>query len=110
MADLLNKLSDVVQDSFNSLSPKIAIPLAAYGAYKAFETFIVPPTIGFLKHAFRPRRNLIERYFSNWALISGGSDGIGEKICHELAKSGFNIVLLARNLEKLEKVSNSLKE
>jgi len=45
----------------------------------------LPPTVGFLKHTLRPRRNLIERYFSNWALVSGASDGIGEAICYELA-------------------------
>ena len=58
------------------------------------------------KHLLRPRRNLRERYGGNWALVTGASDGIGEQICYELAKDGFNLVLLSRTREKLERVAS----
>lgn len=43
-------------------------------------------------------------------MITGASDGIGEAYCYELAKSGFNIVLVSRTLEKLETVALRLRE
>ena len=45
-----------------------------------------------------------------WALVTGASDGIGEAICHQLAASGINIVLVARSQEKIQKVAKDLKE
>lgn len=41
--------------------------------------------------------------------MTGGSDGIGEAYCHELAKSGFNIVIVSRTLEKMERVAGDLR-
>ena len=40
--------------------------------------------------------------------MTGASDGIGESICYELAKSGFNIILMSRTLEKMENVAAKL--
>lgn len=41
-----------------------------------------------------------------WAVVTGGSDGIGEQFCKDLAAQGFNICIVARNekkmIEKLE--------
>ncbi len=54
-----------------------------------------------------PRKNLINRYGSNsWALVSGPTEGIGKAFCEELIKKNFNIILLARNQEKVEKVKD----
>lgn len=41
----------------------------------------------------------------SWAVVTGASDGIGKAYCHLLAERGFNIVLVARNQEKLDKVA-----
>ena len=41
--------------------------------------------------------------------MTGGGDGIGEAICYELAKSGFNIIIISRTLEKMRKVESNLK-
>ncbi len=37
----------------------------------------------------------------SWAVVTGSSDGIGFECAKHLAEKGFNIVLMARNLEKL---------
>jgi short-subunit dehydrogenase len=37
-----------------------------------------------------------------WAVVTGGSDGIGLAMCHELAAQGFNICIVSRNKEKIE--------
>jgi len=56
----------------------------------------------------RPRRNLTYRYQTKWAIVTGASDGIGEAICHQLAKSGLNIILVSRTINKLQKVAIDL--
>jgi short-subunit dehydrogenase len=43
----------------------------------------------------------IERY-GPWALIAGGSEGLGSSLAQKLAADGFNLVLLARKPEPLE--------
>lgn len=48
-----------------------------------------------------PRLNLLKRYGGGWALVTGGSEGIGFAIAEELAKDGFNIILVSRSKEKL---------
>ena len=42
------------------------------------------------------------------ALVCGSTQGIGKSIAVELAKMGANVILLARNEEKLKVVLNEL--
>ena len=44
----------------------------------------------------------------NWAAVSGASDGIGKEFALQLAKKGFNVLLIGRNQEKLEQVQQEL--
>jgi len=37
-----------------------------------------------------------------WAVVTGGSDGIGFAICKKLAKEGFNICIISRNKNKID--------
>ena len=58
---------------------------------------------------FRVRKDFITLYGTDsWVLVTGASDGIGKAFCEELAKTGFNIILVARNLEKLNRVAGEL--
>ena len=43
-------------------------------------------------------------------LITGASSGIGLDFAHLFAKDGYNLVLIARSLDKLEHLSNELSE
>ena len=38
----------------------------------------------------------------SWVVVTGGSDGIGLEICHQMAAKGFNICIIARNQQKME--------
>jgi short-subunit dehydrogenase len=52
--------------------------------------------------AFRAR-------FGPWAVIAGGSDGIGEAFARELARRGLHVAVIARRREPLESVAAELR-
>ncbi|XP_054715798.1 very-long-chain 3-oxoacyl-CoA reductase-like [Uloborus diversus] len=45
-----------------------------------------------------------------WAVVTGGTDGIGKAYAQELAAKGFNICLISRNIEKLISVAEELEQ
>ncbi|KAI5679309.1 hypothetical protein M9H77_10259 [Catharanthus roseus] len=57
---------------------------------------------------FRPTKNLKKTYGS-WAVITGATDGIGKAFAFQLAQRGLNLILVGRNLQKLEQVSSSIR-
>ena len=67
-------------------------------------------TAGFLKYCILPRRNLKSRYGNGYALITGASDGLGKEYARNLAKSGFDVVLMARDKAKLDKVAEEIRQ
>jgi short-subunit dehydrogenase len=46
--------------------------------------------------------------YGPWALIVGGSEGVGAAFARKLAASGFKLVLMARKLDPLEAVATEL--
>ena len=48
--------------------------------------------------------DFVKRY-GPWALIAGGSEGLGVAFAHRLAKLGLNLVLVARKPAPLEKLA-----
>lgn len=46
------------------------------------------------------------KYYSKtkptWAVVTGGSDGIGLEMCRQLAAQSFNIVMVSRNADKIK--------
>lgn len=46
--------------------------------------------------------------YGPWALITGGSSGIGEEFAKQLGALGFNLILVARDKEKLDGVAKEL--
>ncbi|KAI0045061.1 3-ketoacyl-CoA reductase [Auriscalpium vulgare] len=45
-----------------------------------------------------------------WAVVTGASDGIGREFALQLAQAGFNVLLAARNPEKLDAVAQEIKD
>jgi 17beta-estradiol 17-dehydrogenase / very-long-chain 3-oxoacyl-CoA reductase len=60
---------------------------------------------------FMKQKDIVARYGKDsWAVVTGGSDGIGLGIAHRLAMNKINVVLVARNETKLkEKVAEIIK-
>jgi 17beta-estradiol 17-dehydrogenase / very-long-chain 3-oxoacyl-CoA reductase len=48
--------------------------------------------------------------YGKWAIVTGGSDGIGKAYGFELAKKGMNVLLIARSQENLSKAQNEIQE
>ena len=57
-----------------------------------------------------PRRRLHARYGGGYALVTGASDGLGKEYARNLAKEGFNLVLMARDQDKLDVVACEIRQ
>ncbi len=47
--------------------------------------------------------------YGPWALVAGASEGLGAAFAEALAKQGLNLILIARRSDKLEELTNALK-
>lgn len=82
--------------------------LAAVGGVKIMRIFY-DIVASCLKYLLLPSRNLKAMYGDGWAVITGASDGLGKQYAMQLAQQGFNVVLIARNREKLEAVAQIIR-
>jgi len=79
--------------------PEIAVQgLAVVGAMVVLRAAC--SVLAFVYAAFlRPGKNL--KKLGAWAVVTGSTDGIGKELAKQLAKKGFNIVLVGRTPAKL---------
>ncbi|XP_069799584.1 very-long-chain 3-oxoacyl-CoA reductase-B-like [Dendropsophus ebraccatus] len=65
---------------------------------------------GFRVHVIsRVWRTDLKKY-GGWAVVTGATDGIGKAYAEELAKRGFDVVLISRTLEKLKNVARGIEQ
>ena len=64
----------------------------------ALLTYYVP----FLIVSLLPEQDLKRKYNAEWALVTGGSSGVGKAITWRLAKQGINVVIAALPDKMLE--------
>jgi short-subunit dehydrogenase len=66
----------------------------------------------FNRYFLRCSSDLYTKYAQkdSWAVVTGGSDGIGLEICRQLAVQGFNIQIIGRNENKIKKALAEIKK
>lgn len=60
-----------------------------------------------MKLSSKEKKRIYTRY-GTWAVVTGGSSGIGLELATQLASAGFNLVLNSRQIEKLQAVADQL--
>ncbi|CAA7058321.1 unnamed protein product [Microthlaspi erraticum] len=80
--------------------------LFALGSISIFK-FIFSLLRSLYIYFLRPAKNL--RRYGSWAIVTGPTDGIGKAFAFQLAQKGLNLVLVARNPEKLSAVCDSIR-
>ncbi|XP_023233194.1 hydroxysteroid dehydrogenase-like protein 1 [Centruroides sculpturatus] len=78
--------------------------------------FVTSCTMRLLKEIFRMIQLYVSPSFLNhhpkrfgeWAVITGGSSGIGKHTAHELAKRGLKVMLISNELEELEATAKDI--
>lgn len=53
-------------------------------------------------------KNYFINKYGKWALITGASSGIGEEFAKKFAELNFNLIIVARRYDRLEKLKNEL--
>ena len=97
---------DILQDKISKIASELMnfeknhsimkVSAGLIGTYTLFKC-----TSFIWKYYLRPSLDISSKYSGTWAIITGASAGIGFRIAHELAAKGVNIILVARNKERL---------
>ena len=76
--------------------------------------FVITFLYNVIRLCCRCKQDLYKKYGSkdgqSWAVVTGGSDGIGLEMSYQLAGYGFNVCIVSRNLEKIEQKISELRQ
>jgi short-subunit dehydrogenase len=70
--------------------------------------FRAPAPLIFAWLVFKPQ-NLKKKYDAKWALVTGGSSGLGKALSEKLAQQGLNVVIAALGDDLLKNTTAELK-
>ncbi|XP_073765321.1 17-beta-hydroxysteroid dehydrogenase type 3 isoform X2 [Danio rerio] len=62
----------------------------------------------FITKLFCPLPEAFFTSLGKWAVITGGSDGIGRAYAEELSKQGMSVIIISRNQEKLDRAAKKI--
>jgi short-subunit dehydrogenase len=96
----LGDLTGLVEKPIAAISSIVNTPNSA-GRYRPFYLRNVLDAV--------QGRTLADAVDGKTILITGGSSGIGEAAAHKIAEAGGEVVLVARTMEKLEKVAGEIR-
>ncbi|KAL0132972.1 hypothetical protein PUN28_000594 [Cardiocondyla obscurior] len=93
------------------------LPTIAFWVLVILITFwiLLGPVLRFLRVIFEITMQIYDNKpidlrtkFGDWAVVTGSTDGIGRAYAKELAARNMNLILISRNLEKLERTKDEL--
>ncbi|GAU90826.1 hypothetical protein RvY_03189 [Ramazzottius varieornatus] len=85
--------------AFGALSAGFVGITAAYQVAKGFTSYCLAEPLAL---------GINVRDYGEWAVVTGANAGIGKTYCMELARRGLNIILIARNEEKLNEAARDI--
>ncbi|RDB24900.1 Very-long-chain 3-oxoacyl-CoA reductase [Hypsizygus marmoreus] len=89
--------------------PYVSTFLLALGSFAVVR--VVYQTLSVLLQTFIIPGTNLKRFGSTkgaWAVVTGASDGIGKEFAFQLAKAGFNVLLIARNKQLLDSTASDI--
>ncbi|XP_071750898.1 17-beta-hydroxysteroid dehydrogenase type 3 [Centroberyx gerrardi] len=92
---------DFMELSFISLGAAVVV---FYGVKLLLFSRMLYPKVWF------PMSKSFFTSMGEWAVVTGGSDGIGRAYAFELAGQGTNVVILSRTKEKLDQVAKEIED
>ncbi|XP_068115577.1 hydroxysteroid dehydrogenase-like protein 1 [Hyperolius riggenbachi] len=106
---LASSSAEKIAQSYNNHMKILAIVGACYTVQKSFN--ILSGCYGFIKEYILPcfcdRTKHLKQY-GEWAVVTGGTDGIGKAYAEELASYGINILLISRGVDKLKRLTENI--
>ena len=112
----MDKIMDYVPEGVKDFAPenyidkRIVTFLSLYGACTLAYS-IGGPMMCTMGKALKFRKDLKKTYEgADWVLITAGTGPIGEHLCYEFAKAGFNIILISKSNIEAMKVSKNIKK
>lgn len=90
--------------SLDWLDIALMIPVMIISSYFGIES------LNLFNFWLKLKRKNIQKYKTKdtWAIVTGSSDGLGKCFVNELAKAGYNVLLISRNADKLKTVSEEI--
>merc|ERR1719261_2184033 len=90
-----------------SINSQMLLSAAAAVGFIWFFSTVASLMSLFYKTLLRGGKNLKKAY-GEWAVVTGGTDGIGKAMAFEFARKGMNVMLVARSADKLAAVKAEL--
>lgn len=92
-----------------SISPAWRDRLAVLGGVAACVVAAKTARLLWLRAQLRFGPVLVSKFKGQWALVTGGSEGLGKAIALALAKQGLHLVLVSRSQQKLNSAAAEIK-
>ena len=108
LKSLVSKIWEKIQEELFPTSVKIILALG--GIYVGYKTLRISWNVwSFLSETFISGYDLQKRYgYQSWALVTDATSPLGRAFAIELGRTGFHVILVGNNFNKLQEVNDAL--